>query len=297
MFPKDRLAIDAQVRDLEGVRHRKLTYSIKYLSQLVLSSLKGIRQSGSGPAALDVPCSLTMWIPEAIIIAICASSTETNTPVTSHSFTSNPPASNPPASNPSAFNPPPSDAHTLSEDFGLNLTSLQQAFVTPTINALTLAALIEVFLSSNSPQVSMLVISAAFIKIIDDVSADDTSKLKLWCHYIKVIASLPRTTAQSLDTEVGATMNRQGTGNHPARQSVASQKNSVTVIYRVLTYTVFFQTGILRSYMATGMVNKLAKRVLEVRVSEMGSDKIAQSFDVYCAAEGVQLDTLLNFDD
>lgn len=45
------------------------------------------------------------------------------------------------------------------------------------------------------------------------------------------------------------------------------------------------------------MTTQLAEGLLEWHISRMGSGKNAQSFDLYCAVEGVQPDTLLNFDE
>lgn len=228
-FPEGQLAIGT-LGDVEGVCHYKLTCPIKYLCQLVLASLKGIHQS-SGIVASTAPHSLTMWIPEAIVMAVLAATVRTNSePPLSTVATSDPPTSN--LSN-------IHKTHTIeSDNFGLSLRSLQHAFVTLEINAPTLATLIEALMASNPPHISMLVISASLIQVINDVSKDDTSKLELWCCYIEVIASLPQSLAQSLDAEVITALNTQESNNQLSSQSVVSQNPAIVFYYLHYTYLV-----------------------------------------------------------
>lgn len=155
-------------RDVRTIRHREIKFSIVHLRELVLSSLRGIRQASSMVTATTLPL-FKMWVPEAILIALCASKCNLqNSPPSSNLYTSS------------------------SSTIGLNMEDLQKAFVTPELDGKTVAGLIQVFLASNPSEsrISMITISDNFA-IARAAAADSKAKFQLLCRTIEILLHLP----------------------------------------------------------------------------------------------------------
>lgn len=202
MFPEDEFNIGAVIRSLNGLRHRAVTVTTNDLCRIVLSSLRGIRQSSDITTSVISPAahSLTIWVPEDVILTCALSAPKPEPWLTLPGTRLNKPLSTAPAL---ALSTGSSASNQM---ISLNIPLLQQAFGTFPIESSQVAALIGAYVSANPLEASMRSVSDAFVEVIKNSPEDnDVSKLRWWRRYVEVISNLQEPLTSLLDAEVAAT--------------------------------------------------------------------------------------------
>jgi hypothetical protein len=192
LFPTSHFEIGSQ-QTRHGIVHREVSGSIKHLQRMVLWSLRGLRQvkNVNRKSRKDVetrkqsdvlPPSKSdhfkMWIPESLLMPLFAPR-DIQLPSSSTASTS-----------------------TTSQhpDLKVDIPTIRQAFLTPTIDAPTLATIVAVFLTSEtSPNLNSVI--GAFVESISTAPRRDPT-YKLLCRYVEVASRLPPSISHDILTPI-----------------------------------------------------------------------------------------------
>ena len=181
LFPAAKFTIGSQ-RTIDGIPQHKIEGPIGHLQQLVNASLRGLRKGmkvpnpGSDTRGIKRMRSYSMdtasasfktWVPTCMLFALIACGENQNSPVVSDSYS----------------------LSSLKPDLNVDIPTLQQLFVTPEIDASTLAKLICDWVRPNTISRTIVPVTCAFLDAIAS-APDGESTFQLLRHFVDVCASL-----------------------------------------------------------------------------------------------------------
>jgi hypothetical protein len=168
-------------RIVHGILHREVEGSIEHLQQLVRSSLRGLREvptsnstkKRKGPERSETESSrLKMWVPLSMLIALTA--------VTGNHL---------------SLSTSIGSASSLGARLNVDLSTLRHAFTMPTIDASTLATLIQHFLPTTPASTSLIPVTRTFLEAIS-MAPNGEAIYQLLCRFVITCSYLPPTISR-----------------------------------------------------------------------------------------------------